>query len=115
MAASAESSVLTATSTDAQLRALVARGFRFVDPRDENGDVVAVVGVRAHHDVVDVVQLHGEDDVIATRMPSDQDVLAPRQVFWREVGPVREVLNAMLALPDDRVPGMLLVPTGVSA
>jgi hypothetical protein len=115
MISSAVSPVCTATSTDAQLRALVARGFRFVDPRDENGDVVAVVGVRAHHDVVDVVQLHGEDDVIAARMPTDQDVLAPRQVYWREVGPAQQVLGAMLALPDDRTPGMLLVPTRVSA
>jgi hypothetical protein len=109
----AASPVHTATSTDAQLRALVARGFRFIDPRDENGDVVAVVGVRAHHDVVDVVQLHGEDEVVAARMPTNQDVLAPRQVFWREVGPAQEVLGAMLALPDDRTPGLLLlVPTG---
>jgi hypothetical protein len=109
----AASPVHTATSTDAQLRALVARGFRFIDPRDKNGDVVAVVGVRAHHDVVDVVQLHGEDEVVAARMPTNQDVLAPRQVFWREVGPAQEVLGAMLALPDDRTPGLLLlVPTG---
>jgi hypothetical protein len=105
----------SATSTDAQLRALVARGFRFVDPRDENGDVVAVVGVRAHDNVVDVVQLHGEDEASAARMPTDQDVLAPRQVYWREVGPAHEVLAAMLALPDDRTPGALLVPTRVSA
>jgi hypothetical protein len=115
MAASAGPTVQAVTSTDAQLRALVARGFRFIDPRDENGDVVAVVGVRAHHNVVDVVQLHGEDDVIAARMPTDQDVLAPRQVYWREVGPAHEVLGAMLALPDDRMPGVLLVPTRVSA
>lgn len=108
----AASPVHTATSTDAQLRALVARGFRFMDPRDENGEVVAVVGVRAHHDVVDVVQLHSEDEVVAARMPTNQDVLAPRHVFWREVGPAQEVLSAMLALPDDRTPGSLLVPTG---
>ena len=115
MAASAASSVSAATSTDAQLRALVARGFRFIDPRDENGDVVAVVGVRAHHNVVDVVQLHAEDDAEATRIPPNQDVLAPRKVFWRETGPAHEVLGAMLELPDDRIPGALLVPTRVSA
>lgn len=115
MAASAGFVAQAATSTDAQLRALVVRGFRFIDPRDENGDVVAVVGVRAHHNVVDVVQLHGEDDVVAARMPTDQDVLAPRHVYWREVGPAHDVLSAMLALPDDHLPGMLLVPTRVSA
>jgi hypothetical protein len=105
----------SATSTDALLRALVARGFRFVDPRDENGDVVAVVGVRAHHDVVDVVQLHGEDEASAARMPTGEDVLTPRQVYWREAGPAHDVLGAMLALPDLRATGSLLVPTRVSA
>ncbi|HEY0450592.1 hypothetical protein [Actinophytocola sp.] len=115
MASSAASSVHTATSTDAQLRALVARGFRFIDPRDENGEVIAVVGVRAHHNVVDVVQLHGEDEVVAARMPSDQDILAPSRVFWQEAGPALAVLGAMLALPDDRIPGALLTPSRVSA
>ncbi|HWM04048.1 MAG TPA: hypothetical protein VNP92_17065 [Actinophytocola sp.] len=115
MAASAASQMCPATSTDAQLRALVARGFRFIDPRDENGDVVAVVGVRAHHNVVDVVQLHGEDEVVAARMPTDEDVLAPRRVFWREVGSAQHVLAKMLALPDDRTPGIFLTPARVSA
>jgi hypothetical protein len=109
MVTSAVSPVNAATSTDAQLRALVARGFRFIDPRDEYGDVVAVVGIRAHHNVVDVVQLNSEDDVIASRMPSDQDVMAPRQVFWREVGPVQEVLGKMLAMADDWVPQLVLL------
>ncbi|MCT2588081.1 hypothetical protein [Actinophytocola gossypii] len=107
MAASATSRP-GATSTDDQLRALVARGFRFVDPRDEHGDVVAVVGVRAHHDVVDVVQLNDEDDVVASRMPADQDVMAPRRVFWQETGPAHEVLAKLLDLPDDRLGGIVL-------
>lgn len=115
MAASAASRMCTATSTDNQLRALVARGFRFIDPRDENGDVVAVVGVRAHHNVVDVVQLHGEDDVVAARLPTDEDFLAPRRVFWREVGPAHEVLGKMLELPDDRLPGSLLILSRMGA
>jgi hypothetical protein len=115
MASSAVSPAPTATSTDGQLRALVARGFRFVDPRDENGDVVAVVGVRAHHDVVDVVRLNSEHDAVAARMPTDQDVLAPRQVFWREAGSAHEVLAAMLALPDDRMFSLVVIPIRVSA
>lgn len=115
MATSAASPLRAATSTDAQLRALVARGFRFIDPRDENGDVVAVVGVRAHHNVVDVVQLHGEDEVVAARMPADQDILAPSRVFWREVGPAHAVLAAMLALPDDRTSGLVLIHNRASA
>jgi hypothetical protein len=99
-----------AQSVDAQLRALVRRGFQFVDPRDEHGDVMAVVGVRAHDDVIDVIELHGEDDTVATRMPSDQDVLAPRRIYWREQGPASVVMAKLLFLADDHVPGVLYIP-----
>jgi hypothetical protein len=98
------------SSVDAQLRALVRRGFQFVDPRDEHGDVLAVVGVRAHDDVIDVIELHGEDNTIATRMPPDQDVLAPRRIYWREQGPASVVMSKLLFLADDHVPGVLFIP-----
>lgn len=104
-----------ASSVDSQLRALVGRGFRFVDPRDEHGEVLAVVGVRAHDDVVDVVELHGEDDAVATRMPPDQDILAPRRFHWREQGPASVVLAKLLVLSDDHTPGMLHLPTRATA
>ena len=104
-----------ALSVDAQLRALVNLGFRFVDPRDEHGDVVAVVGVRAHDDVIDVIEIHGEDRAVATRMPPDQDVLAPRRVYWREQGPAPAVLARVLLLADDHIPGTLYLPTTASA
>ncbi|HYQ66300.1 hypothetical protein [Actinophytocola sp.] len=104
-----------ATSVDAQLRALVDRGFRFVDPRDEQGEVVAVVGVRAHDGVIDVVEILGEDEVVATRMPPDQDVLDPRRVYWREQGPASAVLARLLLLADGQVPGILLLPATVTA
>lgn len=104
-----------AASTDSLLRALVARGFRFVDPRDENGEVVAVVGVRAHDEVIDVVQLHGEDEAIATRIPGDQDILQPSRVFWREEGGAGQVLARLLALSDDQAFGRLILPDQVSA
>jgi hypothetical protein len=104
-----------AASVDVQLRALVDRGFRFIDPRDEHGDVLAVVGVRAHGDLVDVVELHGEDDAIATRMPHDQDVLAPRLIYWREQGPASVVLAKMLSLADGQIPCVLHLPVRVSA
>jgi hypothetical protein len=102
-----------AVSVDVQLRALVDRGFRFIDPRDEHGDVLAVVGVRAHGDVVDVVELHGEDDAIATRMPHDQDVLAPRRIYWREQGPASVVLAKLLFLPDAYLPGVISPQDGL--
>ncbi|MFI7680872.1 hypothetical protein [Actinophytocola sp. NPDC049390] len=106
---------VAAPSVDFQLRALVGKGFRFVDPRDEHGEVVAVVGVRAHDNVLDVVELHGEDDAVATRMPPDQDLLAPRRYHWREQGPASAVMAKLLSLPDNYVPGMLHVPTRASA
>lgn len=105
------SAVGAGVSIDAQLRGLIARGFRFVDPRDEHGDVLAVVGVRAHDEFVDVVQLHSEDDTVATRMPSDQDILAPRRIYWREQGPASVVLAKLLNLPDDHLPGVLFAPS----
>jgi hypothetical protein len=104
-----------ASGVDVQLRALVDRGFRFVDPRDEHGDVLAVVGVRAHDDVVDVVELRGEDDAVATRLPPDQDLLAPRRIHWRERGPASVVLAKLLFLADDHVPGLLYLPDHLTA
>jgi hypothetical protein len=104
-----------APGIDGLLRALVARGFRFIDPRDEHGEVVAVVGIRAHHSVVDVVELHGEDEALACRMPADEDVLAPRRVFWREAGPADEVLAMMLATPDEHVLDRVSRPAPVPA
>lgn len=95
----------TGTSTEDQLRALVARGFRFIDPRDDEGEVLAVVGVRAHDDVIDVVRMHGEDDVTASRLPIDANIAAPERVLWQHTGCAHEVLGRLLALPDDHIPG----------
>lgn len=100
---------------DAQLRGLLGKGFRFVDPRDERGEVLAVVGVRAHDGVIDVVELHGEDEAVATRMPSDQDVLAPQRIHWRAQGPASAVLAKLLVLPDRHTPGVSYLPTRASA
>jgi hypothetical protein len=103
------------SDVDAKLRALRARGFQFLDPRDASGHVVAVVGVRAHDDVIDVVRLHAEDDVVASRLPGDADVLTPAKVIWQHQGPAGEVLGKLLDLPDDRVPGSLAVAAGTRA
>jgi hypothetical protein len=83
------------------LRALVAKGFQFVHPRDSAGSVVAITGVRAHHRVVDVVQIYGETDVDAVRIPGDEvDILFPRTVLWRNSGRASDVINSVLNLPD---------------
>ncbi len=85
-----------------QLRLLVERGFRFVHPTDASGELAAVVGVRIHHDVIDVVKLRSETDVSAMRMPADEpDVMAPRRVLWQSSGAVTRVLDEVLSLPDN--------------
>ena len=90
------------TTVADQLRNLVARGFKFIHPRTGEGRLVAVVGVRAHHHVVDVVEVRTETDVVATRMPADEEnVLAPTDVLWRTTGPASTVLAELLTLPDD--------------
>lgn len=101
----------TAPSTDPlgtavhQLRELVSRGFRFVHPRDQNGHLIAVVGIRAGKGVVDVVLLEGESDAKAMRLPGDEtNVLAPTTVLWETAGPAHEVLAEVLAFSDEQVP-----------
>lgn len=104
------------TSTDLRLAELVAKGFRFMHPRNPDGQVVAVIGVRAHHNVIDVVWLRGADDVVATRMPGDEtNFLTPTRITWRSAGPADEVLSELLGLPDDRTPGSLLLRHAVAS
>ncbi|MET7998773.1 hypothetical protein ABZU76_48695 [Amycolatopsis sp. NPDC005232] len=87
------------------LRALIARGYQFVHPSDATGAVLAVVGVRVHGDVVDVVRLDAEDDATATRMPADEEnVFTPSTWLWRTSGPATRVLADLLALPDETTP-----------
>ncbi|WP_424188830.1 DUF397 domain-containing protein [Actinokineospora sp. G85] len=94
-------------TTEDHLRALVARGYEFLHPRDAEGNITAVVGVRAHHDVVDVIRLHAEDDAIATRVPMDtEDVLNPTTVLWTRTGWAVDVLHALSGLPEDHTPGV---------
>ncbi|WP_370945525.1 hypothetical protein AB5J62_41485 [Amycolatopsis sp. cg5] len=93
------------------LRRLVARGYQFMHPRNSRGEVLAIVGIRAHDNVVDVVRLDDEDDVTAMRMPGDEEnVLEPSKVLWQSAGTVSTVLTEVLALPEDHTPGSLVMP-----
>lgn len=86
-----------------RLRRLVARGFQFIHPTGPEGTLEAVVGVRVHDNVIDVLQLHAENDVRAARMsPNEANVLAPKAAFWQSVGHVATVLDELRALPDRR-------------
>lgn len=93
-------------AVDQRLRRLMARGFQFIHPTDPAGAIQAVVGVRVHHGVVDVVQLGAEHEVTAVRIPADEvDILKPQVVLWQSSGRVVEVLDALLGLPDHDVSG----------
>lgn len=84
------------------LLALVARGFRFTHPRDASGDLLAIQGVRVHHNVIDVVVIRAEHEAKAVRMPGDEiDILAPSMTLWRTVGRAHAVLTRLLDLADE--------------
>jgi hypothetical protein len=102
---------VTADIDDA-LRALAARGFQFLHPRDANGELTAVVGIRAHDKVIDVVFLRAESDARAVRMPGDTvDILAPDRTLWARSGNACDVLTELLALPNDHTPGAMTSST----
>lgn len=85
------------------LRALVARDFQFTHPRDGSGSLVAVIGIRVHGGVFDILQLFGENDADAARIPGDEpDVLFPNKVLWRTNGKAADVIDELLALPAPR-------------
>lgn len=91
--------------TTRQLRELIDRGFQFLHPRDERGELAAVVGVRAHDTVIDVVRLHTEDDALAMRVPADEaNLFSPTRFAWRRSGPATTVLEELLELPDRGTP-----------
>jgi hypothetical protein len=51
-----------------RLQALRALNFRFAANRDTTGMVVALIGVRVHHGVIDIIAIYGEHDADATRI-----------------------------------------------
>lgn len=77
---------------------------------DDSGEIAALIGVRGHDNVIDVLRLEGEDSAAAMRMPADEEnVLAPASTTWRYTGNAHEAIEELLDLPDDRTPGSLLV------
>ncbi|MEV0084309.1 MULTISPECIES: hypothetical protein [Saccharopolyspora] len=85
-----------------RLRKLVARGFRLMPPvRDTDGELMALIYVRPHADIVDVVELRGEDDVRAARVSRGADFRDDRaEAQWRTAGSACDVLDQVLALPE---------------
>lgn len=84
-----------------RLRILRALAFHFARTRDDSGEVIALVGVRMHHDVIDIIQLYSECDADAIRIPST--VLNGRPLGmpqWSASGAPAEVIDMVLSLPD---------------
>ncbi|WP_236791522.1 hypothetical protein [Amycolatopsis sp. GM8] len=89
-------------TVETRLMDLIGRGYRFIHPRDPDGTVIAVVGVRPHGTVIDILRLDAENDATALRVPADeQDLLTPSRTLWQCRGAADEVLDELLALPDD--------------
>jgi len=86
---------------DHLLHRLRAQGFTFAVDRDAMNMVVALSAVRVHHGLIDIVELYGEDDALAMRIPGDEpDVMHPDTVLWRASGPASGVLGRLLDLAD---------------
>lgn len=84
-----------------RLLALRCLGFQFATTCGSDGVVVAVTGVRVHHGVIDIVQLYGEHDADAVRIPGDEpDILRARTKIWRSTGTANEVIDKILVLAD---------------
>lgn len=93
------------------LRALMQQGFQFSHNSDAEGELVSVVGVRVNQDVIDIVQIFGEHDADAVRIPSGEpDIFFPRMTLWRCSGRPEKVIEELLTLTDpapdpDAAPG----------
>lgn len=84
-----------------RLLALRCLGFQFAPVRDADGVIVALTGVRAHHGVIDIVQLYGEHDADAIRVPGDEpDIMRARTTIWRSTGMANDVVDRILVLAD---------------
>jgi hypothetical protein len=86
---------------DSRLLALRSLGFQFAEHRGPGDVVVALTGFRVHRGVIDVVQLYGEHDADAIRVPGDEpDVLFSRTTIWRTTGTTNDVIDKLLSLAD---------------
>jgi hypothetical protein len=85
----------------ARLQVMRALNFEFATDQAPDGSIEALVGVRVHGGVIDIVELYGEDEATATRLPdSEPNIMLARTVLWHTRGTAYEVIDALLALPD---------------
>ncbi len=84
-----------------RLLALRSLDFHFLTDYDDEGLLIALVGVRTHRGVIDVVQLYGDYDADAIRIPGDEpDILFPCTILWRTTGSADYVIDNILELAD---------------
>ncbi|MBQ0923682.1 MULTISPECIES: hypothetical protein [Saccharopolyspora] len=83
------------------LRQLVLRGFQLMPPvRDGTGELEALIYVRPHGDVIDIVEVLAEDHVRAARVPRRGEIRTDdNAAYWRTTGNVVDVVDEVLALP----------------
>lgn len=100
------------TDISSGLTAMRANHFEFAADHDEEGAVVALMGVRVHHGVIDIFELHGEDDATATRFPdrnlhlngrdllSERNIMLARTTLWHTHGSASSVIDDLLNLSN---------------
>lgn len=88
---------------DEAIRALLARGWRFQQLHDDDGNVVALVGSYGWPDYDDRLHVYGEDEAIAARVAtvarSDAD-----EIVWSYQGDATTAIQALLELPKPHDP-----------
>jgi hypothetical protein len=89
---------------DDGLRALLARGFRFRDLRDERDDVFVIVGSYGWPTCYDRLHIYSEDQAIAARaVPSARGDVD--DVVWTYEDGALATIRALLELPAPDQPG----------
>jgi hypothetical protein len=84
-----------------RLEAMRALDYEFATDHADDGSIDALVGVRVHHGVIDILELYGEDEATATRLPdSEPNIMLARTVLWHTRGTAYEVIDELLSLPD---------------
>lgn len=84
-----------------RLQTMRALQFEFATDQAPDGSIEALVGVRVHDGVIDIVELYGEDEATATRLPdTEPNIMFATTVLWHTRGTAYEVIDALLALPD---------------
>ena len=85
----------------ARLQMMRTLDYEFATDHADDGGIEALVGVRVHQGVIDILELYGEDEATATRLPdTEPNIMLARTVLWHTRGAAYEVIDELLSLPD---------------